>query len=184
MPHPTAPPTAPSAVPFNASSTVLFAASCLAGAAASPLASANADVDSTPPDVAIVSPAADGQTFGPEPVLGGTASDVGGSGFERVRVVVRDNEADPPLWLDFSSGRFEPQSGNLPDHKAKLFSTSDSFTSWSVVIPLTAPGDYQLFAIAYDNAGNVRTDPNGEKAWSERRFLIGEEGAISTEASR
>ena len=135
--------------------------------------------DTEAPIAAVDTPAGNGETFAADPVFDGSATDSGGSGFDRVRVVVRDNGTSPARWLNFSSGQFELQSGNLPDRNATLSNTTDAYTDWSVSVPLSAPGDYQLFVIAYDNAGNVRENSNGSKIWTERRFLI---GASDTEA--
>jgi|GEM_PF-4773929 len=129
--------------------------------------------DTQAPIAEIDTPSGDGQTFGANPTFDGDATDAGGLGFDRVRIVVRDNDASPARWLNFSTGQFELKSGDLPDRDATLSNTSTGTTDWSVDIPLSATGDYQLFALAYDNAGNIRENGQGQKIWTTRQFFIG-----------
>jgi len=132
----------------------------------------NAGPDTEAPIAFVDTPSGNAQSFGASPTFNGTSTDAGGSGFDRVRVVVRDNDATPARWLNFSTGQFELQNGNLPDRDASLANTTTASTDWSVDIPLTASGDYQLFVIGYDNAGNVLENSSGQKIWTERRFLL------------
>jgi len=127
--------------------------------------------DTEAPFANIDTPSSSGQTFAANPTFDGTATDAGGSGFDRVRIVVRDNVTGH--WLNFSNGQFGPQSGGLPDRDATLTNTTTSSTDWSVSLPVSTPGNYELFALGYDNAGNIREADNGFKLWTQRQFLIG-----------
>ena len=84
---------------------------------------------------------------------GGYATDTGGSGFERVRVAIRDT--DTQLWYSFSDHTFGPISNNGIDNLVPdPLTVTDSYAEWNTAdIPLPT-GNYQFFALAEDVNGN------------------------------
>ena len=91
----------------------------------------------------------------------GTATDTGGSGFRSVRVAIRN--VDLSQWYNFSNSSFTGAVGNgsIP---ANLANTTASTTDWNYSLTL-APGNYALFTVAVDNAGNA-------SSYSARRFSV------------
>ena len=120
------------------------------------------------PSASITTPAANNQTLSAGTSLAGSATDEGGSGFDRVEVLLRD--LDTFRWYDFGTGTF-PDSG-LSRTEATLSNTSISATDWSLAALSLPPGRYRLYVRAVDNAGNAIVNANGNAIWTQRSFVV------------
>ena len=128
-----------------------------------------AQFDNSIPDTFIDVPATSG-VVGTTPIFSGTATDLGGSGFNRVNVAIQ-RIADG-LWLNFHTGGFGPISVNGVDvgiRNAILANTSISSTDWSFDATLPPNTDYRLYALAVDNAGNDAFHGTGLSVWPVNR---------------
>ena len=104
--------------------------------------------DAENPDVSITTPSSAGATLPSVAALAGSATDSGGSGFDRVEVSVTDSSGDS---LNFATGAFTSASQTTD---AFLNNTTTSSTDWSVTTPGLPDGSYTLEATAFDVAGN------------------------------
>ena len=95
----------------------------------------------------------------------GYATDTGGSGISEVRIAIeRTSDGD---WYNFDSGGFGPISVDGNDvgiANATLANNSGDTADWSIGITLPA-GDYRLYALAIDGAGNDTFHGNGLGVW-------------------
>ena len=126
-------------------------------------------VDLIAPETFITVPAA-GSNVGGTTTYSGSATDTGGSGFDRVRIAIRDDNANN--WYNFTNGTFGAisQGGvEVGITSATLFNTTIGDTDWRISITLPE-GDYSFFALAVDNAGNclLYTSPSPRDATLSR----------------
>ena len=128
-----------------------------------------AQFDATPPATFINIPTVGG-TVGASATYSGTATDSGGSGFNRVNIAVQRNSDNS--WLNFNTGGFGPISINGVDvgiTTANLTNTSLTSTNWNINVNLPAAGSYRLYALAVDNAGNDAFHGTGLAVWPVNR---------------
>ncbi len=125
------------------------------------------DADTTPPSITIDTPASN-STLPVAPTISGTASDLGGSGFDRVRIAIKDRNSN--LWYNAANGNFGPWAGQ----NATLSNTTNAQTNWSLVTSLPA-GDYTVIVSAVDNAGNFQANASGTTLWTSRQFFVEDE---------
>ena len=103
--------------------------------------------DNQAPAGTIISPATAGAILPSSTVMAGTATDAGGSGFDRVLIAIRNQTTAE--WFDFSGG-----FSTIPSTRnANLSNTSVSSTDWALPVTLP-PGNYRLQAVVFDTAGN------------------------------
>ena len=121
--------------------------------------------DLTPPTASIATPSSPGVILTTSPTITGSASDTGGSGFDRIRVAIKDRTTN--LWYSASTGTF----GSWIEQTANLSNTTVTQTDWALPTTLP-PGHYTVVASAIDNSGNVRTTPSGGTAWTGTRFYV------------
>ncbi len=123
-------------------------------------------LDETIPETFISTPA-EGQFVGETTTYSGTATDAGSSGFDTVRIAIRDRNTGD--WYNFTDGTF----GNIEQNgvavgiaDANLTGTSLTSTNWKYTVTQPLPdGDYTLFALAIDNAGNDAFTDAGLSVW-------------------
>ena len=103
--------------------------------------------------VNVATPAASGAVLTANTTFSGSANDTGGSGFKDVLVSIYN----PAIasWYNFSNDSFSDAVGNGAT-PANLTNTSNTGTDWNFSLSLP-PGNYTLFVIARDNAGNTST---------------------------
>ena len=121
-------------------------------------------IDLIAPETFITVPANGGSANGTT-TYSGHATDTGGSGFDRVCVAIRDNNASQ--WYNFTNGTFGAISQGGVDvgiTNANLSNTTNTNTNWSITATLPA-GDYTFFALAFDNAGNDAFHGTGLSLW-------------------
>jgi len=130
-------------------------------------------LDVQPPITYINSPEKQNDVVFSNPTLSGTALDQGGTGINRIRIAIENSEG---LWLDYASGTFS--SGFDSTILATMTNTTTNSTDWSITTNLS-PGNYRLYALAIDNAGNKVNEAAGngqpnenEKVWSNRAFEV------------
>ena len=106
-------------------------------------------VDICPPDTTITSPSSAGQLLSGSYTFTGTATDIGNTGINRVRIAIEDNNHtnDNNRWFNFSTGTF----GSFSATVATLTNVTASSTDWNINTVLPR-GDYTLYALAIDNA--------------------------------
>ncbi len=123
-------------------------------------------LDSIAPDTVITTPASSGDILQNAFTVSGTATDQGGSGFDRVELLLYDRGAG--LWYNFNTGSF----GSSPVlGQANLSNTSTNSTDWTQSFTL-ADGSYRVQAIAYDSAGNKKETGSGAKQWVIHYFEV------------
>jgi len=111
-----------------------------------------------------------GGSVSPNATFSGTATDQGGSGINRVNIAVRRNGDN--TWWNFDTGGFGPIVVNNVEvgiTTATLTNTSLSSTDWNISLNLPIGNNYQLFALAVDNAGNDAFHNNGLLVWPVNR---------------
>jgi len=116
------------------------------------------------PDTFIDTPVAGGSVF-KSARFSGTATDLGGSGFDRVNIAIQ--RTSDRRWLNFVDGGFGPISIGAVEvgiTTANLTNTSLSSTDWSFNT-FIQPGSYRLLALAVDNAGNDAFHGSGLSEW-------------------
>ena len=113
-------------------------------------------------------------TLPSSPVISGTATDTGGSGFGTVRVAIRDRNSG--LWYNFSDNTF----GSFDSVNASLSSTTTSQTDWAVNTSLPN-GEYAVIVRAIDAAGNFQTKADGTVLWTWNRFLVSSLTDVNTD---
>jgi len=119
------------------------------------------------PETIISAPLNDGDTITMPFTVSGTATDEGESGFARTRVAIENNNGGG--WYQFD-GTFN-EGSPLVSRNATLSNTTVSSTEWELELTQLPPGDYTLFAITVDNAGNnQQSDAN--KIWTERQLSV------------
>jgi len=95
----------------------------------------------------------------------GTATDTGGSGFDKVWVAIRDENSSQ--WYNFTDETFGAISQGGFDvgiSNANLSNTTTTSTDWNFVATLPT-GSYTIFALAIDNAGNDAFHGTGLAVW-------------------
>jgi len=105
--------------------------------------------DTENPTVEISSPRSAEEIFLQTVPLSGSIIDAGGSGLNRVDVVIQNSSGE---WLNFLTGEF---STSYTAADAFLSTTSAEQTEWSVNTPELPRGFYALTVTAVDNAGNA-----------------------------
>jgi len=110
--------------------------------------------DSIAPSTDIDNPATQDQVIQPGATLSGTASDLGGSGVDEVRVSVRNRNTN--RWYIFGNG--------TATENATLSSPSTARTDWALPNSIPA-GNYTLFVTAVDGDDN-------ESSTIRRRFVM------------
>ena len=118
-----------------------------------------APIDNDIPAAEFTTPAAQDAVLQPGTSISGTASDTGGSGFNQVRVAIRNS--DTGLWIDFNS---DSDSDDFTFTDATLTNTSNTTSDWQLNHNLST-GNYVIFIKPFDNAGN-------SPVWMTRRFSI------------
>ena len=121
-------------------------------------------VDLIAPETFIAVPAAGSNVAGTT-TYSGSATDTGGSGFDRVQIASRDDNANN--WYNFTNGTFGAisQGGvEVGITNATLSNTTTVSTNWSISVTLPV-GDYTFFALAVDNAGNDAFHGAGLSVW-------------------
>ena len=122
--------------------------------------------DTTAPTTVISVPAAGAAVDGSS-TYSGTASDTGGSGFDKVRIAIQRSDG---FWFNFTNigDAFGNISVNGDERgitdNATLSNTTDSFTNWQINVTLP-PGNYEIFALAVDNAGNDAYSDSDLPVW-------------------
>jgi lysophospholipase L1-like esterase len=123
--------------------------------------------DVVAPETILASPSTTVPYIGPDSVFKGRATDIGGSGLQRIRIAIGDNNSanasgTPTSWYNFSSNTFGSYSEtqiNVPQNPLR-----DVF-SWNISIPpLDESGSYQFYALAVDNNGN-QNYVDGQGVW-------------------
>ena len=122
--------------------------------------------DSIAPDTSINYPSIFDNSLPVNPTLRGFATDMGGSGFDNVRIAIKDN--DSGFWLDFSTNSF---SAAFRHTLATLTDTDTSSTQWHIDTSLSS-GSYKLFAIASDNENNYHTSSSGGRLYTTALFAV------------
>ena len=117
--------------------------------------------DSQTPSITIDTPSANDITLPANASFSGSATDAGGSGFNDVRLAIRNQDINQ--WYNFSNNSFSGAVGN-GSTTATLTNTTTTDTDWNFTTTLPS-GEYSLFIIARDNAGNT-------SSFSIRRFSI------------
>jgi len=113
-----------------------------------------AQSDTSDPVTFISTPTVGG-TLSNSATFSGTATDSGGSGFNRVNIAIERTSDN--TWFDFSNGGFGPITVNGIDvgiTTASLTNTSLNSTNWNLSVNLPAGNSYRVYALAVDNAGN------------------------------
>ena len=110
--------------------------------------------DNQAPTTNFSTPASQNAVLTPGTALSGTASDLGGSGFDEVRISIRDRSQGQ--WVTFNGSQ---------GTTASLTATTTNSTNWQFTNNLAA-GDYTLYVRALDNAGNL-------SPWQTRLFSVG-----------
>lgn len=123
-------------------------------------------VDTTKPVTVINATANDGDIINMPFTLAGTATDTGGSGLSRTRVAIQDNQ-NGGGWYKFD-GTFNSGSP-LVSVDATQLNTTVSFTDWEQDLVGLPAGDYTLFVLTEDNAGNNFFAP---RTWTERNLIV------------
>ncbi|OED42659.1 hypothetical protein AB833_05755 [Chromatiales bacterium (ex Bugula neritina AB1)] len=104
-------------------------------------------------------------TFGGTTTYSGCATDSGNSGFEKVRIAIRDQNTNN--WYNFINQTFGPIVQNGIEVGIKDItstSTSTTFINWDISVTLPE-GDYTFFALAVDKAGNDAFTGMGLSTW-------------------
>ena len=137
-------------------------------------------IDLIAPETFITVPAVGG-TVNETTNFRGTAIDTGGSGFEKVWVAIRDEHSNQ--WYNFTDDTFGAISKGGVDvgiTNANLSNTTVTSTNWNITATLPA-GDYRLFALAIDNAGNDAFHGTGLAVWPvNRNFQVESESTDTT----
>ena len=133
--------------------------------------------DTTPPVASIGFPASNGATTSSTPVLTGSATDSGGSGFNRVRIAIQKTSNNQ--WFNFSNNSF---GGGFAFTLATLSNTSTDNTNWQISANLGS-GNFRLYALAIDNNGNWPIEASGNKIWTQRTFSTSGSSATPGQAS-
>ena len=121
-------------------------------------------VDLIAPETFIDVPAA-GSSVTNTTTFRGTATDAGGSGFDKVWIAIRDDNAGQ--WYNFTNGSFGAISQGGVDvgiTNANLSNTTTNRTDWNFSATLPS-GNYTFFALAFDNAGNDAFHGAGLNVW-------------------
>jgi len=122
--------------------------------------------DTFNPTVTISNPSSNGQTVPGNTALAGTASDIGGSGFDFVEVAIQDTNTN--RFLDWNTGLF---TAGLKTTQANLTNTTASSTNWNTPVNLPS-GNYRINVSARDNAGNQRINLAGNTVWTRSIFIV------------
>jgi hypothetical protein len=122
--------------------------------------------DTIAPDTFIDYPSISDNTLPVNPRLQGHANDQGGSGFENVRIALKDINSG--LWLNFATSTFE---SSFRHTKATLTHTDTGSTDWHIDTTLS-PGSYKLFAIASDKDNNYHATTSGGRLYTTIRFTV------------
>ena len=121
-------------------------------------------VDLIAPETFIAVPA-DGSSVNETTTFSGTATDTGGSGFDKVWIAIRDENSSQ--WYNFTNGTFGSISQGGVDvgiTDANLSNTTTTSTDWAITATLPT-GDYTFFALSFDNAGNDAFHGRGLSVW-------------------
>ena len=117
--------------------------------------------DTQSPTTTIDSPSASNVALPANASFSGSAADAGGSGFNDVRLAIRNQDINQ--WYNFSNNSFSGAIGN-GSTAADLTNTTNTATDWNFNVALPS-GEYSLFIIARDNSGNT-------SSFNVRRFSI------------
>jgi len=123
--------------------------------------------DGIPPLTVIGSPGTAGESLPQTHTYRGAAFDAGGSGFNRVRIAIEDNNNTGPSnqWWNFGTGQF----GSYDETVASLINVTTSVLNWQITVSLPPGGNYTFYALAVDNAGNQ--DYYNIGVWPENRVF-------------
>lgn len=122
--------------------------------------------DTEAPIADITFPVNAGDTIPVNSTLTGYASDTGGSGFKFVSVLLLN--IDTGQYYDFDNNSL---TSTWTQKLASLTNTDTFYTDWSLSVSLP-DGQYRLYSIAHDNAGNEATAGNGFRQWTTREFTV------------
>lgn len=125
-----------------------------------------APADTHAPIADITFPLNGGDTISSDSTITGFATDVGGSGFKFVSVLLLNT--DTGEYYDFDNNSL---TTTWTQKLASLSNTDTGFTDWEITVALP-DGNYQLYSIAHDNAGNAATNSNGFRQWTTREFTV------------